>query len=383
LAGQPASRRPTRSVTDVTRGGRAAGSFAGPAAARRRAGRPRRRLRALRSACGREWAMRGTSLRRFVANRVSAVAIGRRGDSTVLPNPAVGRAGQDGRNRSPWEVLRNARGSRRSGGAPAEQACGCAADRARSPHCPGRTEREALAESGRGRADAAAQMAAIPAARRRTRSRAGIPRPPLPVASREQAVQQSSDEELRAVLDTRDRREQLGAGVVPQHRVVRDDRRGVPAGPPVRRQVDYRGWEAVGEQDVAAEVAVDQLGESADRPPGGQEVRDLRHARELPGRRFAPRDPVGPRPPIGPGIEDRGRALDGGQRTIEALADREDVPPARRVGASEQRRCRPALHDELAGPGSAAAARRESRRTPRRAAARPATPTRRSACRAA
>ena len=65
------------------------------------------------------------------------------------------------------EVLRNARGSHRRGGAPAERACGGVADRARSPRCPGRVERGALAENDCDRASPETDRAGAATARER------------------------------------------------------------------------------------------------------------------------------------------------------------------------------------------------------------------------
>jgi hypothetical protein len=105
---------------------------------------------------------------------------------------------------------------------------------------------------------------------------------------------------------------------------------------------------AAGEQDVAAQVAVDELARDADRAPGGEETRHLGHALEAARRLLYPRDAVGSRPAIGPAIEHRCWTLDGGQRTMEPLPHRQDVCPTRGVGAGQHRPCRPAIHDQFA-----------------------------------
>jgi hypothetical protein len=92
--------------------------------------------------------MREGSLRRFVTNRASAVAIGgRRGgvDAVVHLIGVFLRPPLPGRR----EVLREARGSRRTADGMAEQANGGVADRARSPHRPLRAVQGSRAESGR------------------------------------------------------------------------------------------------------------------------------------------------------------------------------------------------------------------------------------------
>jgi hypothetical protein len=138
-----------------------------PATAAPRRPRPARSPPALRAY--REQGNEGRSLRRFVANRASAVAIGGRPrgvDADVhlidvyLRPPPVGSL----------EVLQEARGSRRAAGGTAEEANGGVADRARSPHCAGSAERQTRAESGR--AGAAARPGGA-AARRGRSGRAG------------------------------------------------------------------------------------------------------------------------------------------------------------------------------------------------------------------
>jgi hypothetical protein len=95
-------------------------------------------------------AMREGSLRRFVANRVSVVVIGGRARGVCALCVAMRNKDRTPPPRPP-NVLQMARGSRRSTAGTAEQASGGVADRARSPHCPGRAERQARAETARAR----------------------------------------------------------------------------------------------------------------------------------------------------------------------------------------------------------------------------------------
>jgi hypothetical protein len=109
---------------------------------------------------------------------------------------------------------------------------------------------------------------------------------------------------------------------VPAERVRDDDRRSELDRPPVRREVDHRRRQLVVEEDVAGQVAVDQLTRRADGLEHGE------HVVELGKVCFAPRDAVADSPWVGSRIDDRAWARNVRERCMKALADVDDLPPA-------------------------------------------------------
>ncbi len=123
-----------------------------------------------------------------------------------------------------------------------------------------------------------------------------------------------------------DRLEQCGVGTLPHDGVGHDDRGREGRRAPVRRQIDDRRCQAVGEQDVAGEVAMDDLTLRADRTPCAGQRLDPRHGAVWLDVQVSPRDAVSRRPWIrAVGHEIRSRQIRDG--AVESLADGDDVGP--------------------------------------------------------
>jgi predicted DNA-binding transcriptional regulator YafY len=85
------------------------------------------------------------------------------------------------------------------------------------------------------------------------------------------AVDQGPDQHLGPLGEMGPAGGQVGAGAVPAEGVGDRDRRGPGRGSPVEGPVDDGRGQAVGEEDVAGEVAVDGLGAQGYRAAGGQQ----------------------------------------------------------------------------------------------------------------
>src|SRR5919198_1594400 len=147
------------------------------------------------------------------------------------------------------------------------------------------------------------------------------------IALGEQAEEQRPHEELTAFIAAGDRSEQREVRAVPEDRVDGDDRRRVLRRSPVRGEVDDRRRQTLGEEDVAAEVAVHDLARGVDRRPGIEETCHLGDASEVAARLLSPRDAIGARPHVGPGIEHLGGAGDADPCAVEAPPPPNDVRP--------------------------------------------------------
>jgi hypothetical protein len=133
---------------------------------------------------------------------------------------------------------------------------------------------------------------------------------------------------------------------VPAERVRDDDRRCELDRPPVRREVDDRGRQLVVEEDVAGQVAVDQLTRRVDRLERGE------HVVELGKVGLAPRDAVADSPWVGSRIDDRAWTRHMRERRVKALTDGDDLAPAPLfVHPGHVLGRGPAVHDLRPGPG--------------------------------
>ena len=148
----------------------------------------------------------------------------------------------------------------------------------------------------------------------------------------------------------RDGREQrIRVGIPPPHRVAHDDRGGEPARTVVRRHIDDRGREPVGEQQVLGEVAVDDLRRRRDRRPHREQPRKdrMRDGR----RELLPRDAIPDRPRVRAQIEER-RSRQRGDRRVETLAGLDHVDPPFRLGTRNDRLAAPPVDHPSAVGGA-------------------------------
>jgi hypothetical protein len=86
---------------------------------------------------------------------------------------------------------------------------------------------------------------------------------------------QCAEEELRESFDVGRDIEQRVVGAFPHKRIRDHDRGGIARWPPVRREVDDRGIVVGGEEDVACQVAVNELSRLADPAESPSETEEM------------------------------------------------------------------------------------------------------------
>jgi hypothetical protein len=137
--------------------------------------------------------------------------------------------------------------------------------------------------------------------------------------------------------------EELSVRAFPDQRVGHDDGGGEGDGPPVGGQVDDRGRQMVVEQDIAAEIPVDELAGGRERARRGGQSRQVIHLSEVISGDLAPGDAVAGGPGAVTLIQESGPG-DPAQSCVELLADRDHLwPAALGVLARQVLGCAPAI----------------------------------------
>lgn len=157
-----------------------------------------------------------------------------------------------------------------------------------------------------------------------------------PVAVLHDPSQGGADQELGDLGVGVEQGEDVWSCAAPDQGVDGDDGQGEGGGAPVEGEVDDGGWGRVGEQDVAGEVAVDQLAWQAEgSEQGGKPAeRGLRLGRADEGR-FLPGRAVGDGPAVCLCGEE-GRAGEAAGRGVEGSGGRDDLGPAAGRGLAVQ-----------------------------------------------
>ena len=162
----------------------------------------------------------------------------------------------------------------------------------------------------------------------------------------DRAVDQRSQQILVEVVDVGDSVENGFVGPFPHERVC--DHHGQSKGgrPPIRREVDHRGWKAVIEQHVAGQVSVNQLIRSRNSTECRGQPSEVLDIAELAPGQLTSSNPISDCPRVstaldepGPGNVDQGR--------MESVADGDDLWPTPFLMASLNRLPgTPAIDDE-------------------------------------
>ncbi len=97
--------------------------------------------------------------------------------------------------------------------------------------------------------------------------------------------------------------------------------------PPVGAQIDDQGWQVRVEQDVAGQVAVDEMGDAGHRSQSPDQLVQVLGSGMRLGGQLSPRDPVRDGPDVGAVCEERRHRLVL-QGDVQPLADRDDLMPA-------------------------------------------------------